>query len=164
MESISNVPLFLLGPDFFPGFNGSLRVFEPRYKQMMNDCILDSKQFGYISAEPKAGELDGWSQPAKMGVLCTVSDYEESGSNLIIDIKSDSVFQVDEIIQPVLHNVMDTERYLSVEPLRVVAVGGVVTLQRQLGEGTLVHQGRVVVTILLSLPLYNLRVLHLLRI
>lgn len=117
MESISNVPLFLLGPDFFPGFNGTLRVFEPRYKQMMNDCILDSKPFGYISAEPKAGELNGWSQPAKMGVLCTVSDYEESGSNLIIDIKSQSVFQVDEIIQPILPNVMNSESYPSVEEL-----------------------------------------------
>jgi len=117
MESISNVPLFLLGPDFFPGFNGTLRVFEPRYKQMMNDCILDSKPFGYISAEPKAGELNGWSQPAKMGVLCTVSDYEESGSNLIIEIKSESVFQIDEIIQPVLPNVMDSESYPSVEEL-----------------------------------------------
>ena len=117
METIDNAPLFLLGPDFFPGFNGSLRVFEPRYKQMMNDCILDSKPFGYISTEPKAGELNGWSQPAKMGVLCTVSDYEESGSNLIIDIKSQSVFQVDEIIQPILPNVMNSESYPSVEEL-----------------------------------------------
>tara|TARA_B100001564_G_scaffold333422_1_gene321095 strand:+ start:2654 stop:3367 length:714 start_codon:yes stop_codon:yes gene_type:complete len=117
METIDKVPLFLLGPDFFPGFNGSLRVFEPRYKQMMNDCILDSKPFGYISAEPQAGELNGWRQPAKIGVLCTVSDYEESGSNLIIQIKSETVFQVDEIIQPVLPNLMDTERYPSVEEL-----------------------------------------------
>ena len=117
MKTIDNAPLFLLGPDFFPGFNGSLRVFEPRYKQMMNDCILDSKPFGYISTEPKAGELNGWSQPAKMGVLCTVSDYEESGSNLIIDIKSQSVFQVDEIIQPILPNVMNSESYPSVEEL-----------------------------------------------
>ena len=48
--------------------------------------------------------------------------------------------------------------------LWVVGVEGLVTLQRQLGEGTLVHQGRVVVTILLSLPLDDLRVLHLLGI
>ncbi len=117
MENIHKVPLFLLGPDFFPGFNATLRVFEPRYKQMMNDCILDSKPFGYISSEPKAGELNGWNQPAKVGVLCSVSDYEESGSNLIINIKSESVFYVNEIIQPVLPNVMDSESYPSVEEL-----------------------------------------------
>ena len=52
-----------------------------------------------------------------MGVLCTVSDYEESGSNLIIEIKSESVFQIDEIIQPVLPNVMNSESYPSVEEL-----------------------------------------------
>ena len=117
MERIDNLPLFLLGPDFFPGFNGRLRVFEPRYKQMMNDCILDSKPFGYIAAEPEAGELNGWSQPARMGVLCTVSDYEESGSNLIIQIASESVFEIEEVIQPVLPNSMDIERYPGVEEL-----------------------------------------------
>ncbi len=117
MERIDSLPLFLLGPDFFPGFDGSLRVFEPRYKQMMNDCILDSKPFGYIAAEPKAGELNGWSQPAKMGVLCTVSDYEESGSNLIIEITSESVFEIEDVIQPVLPNIMDMERYPGVEEL-----------------------------------------------
>ena len=36
-----------------------LRVFEPRYKQMMDDCIMDSKPFGYISADPAKGELNG---------------------------------------------------------------------------------------------------------
>ncbi|MAE24880.1 MAG: hypothetical protein CMI64_04190 [Pedosphaera sp.] len=117
MEKIDNLPLFLLGPDFFPGFNGRLRVFEPRYKQMMNDCILDSRPFGYIAMEPKAGELNGWGQPTKMGVLCSVSDYEESGSNLIIEIMSESVFEIEEVIQPVLPNVLDSERYPGVEEL-----------------------------------------------
>ena len=93
------------------------KSFEPRYKQMMNDCILDSKPFGYIAAEPEAGELNGWSQPARLGVLCTVSDYEESGSNLIIQIASESVFEIEEAIQPVLPNSMDTERYPGVEEL-----------------------------------------------
>ena len=117
MEKIDRLPLFLLGPDFFPGFNGRLRVFEPRYKQMISDCILDSRPFGYIATDPTAGELNGWGQPTKMGVLCTISDYEESGSNLLIDITSDSIFELEEVIQPVLSNVMDLERYPGVEEL-----------------------------------------------
>ena len=69
---MSGLPLFILGPDFFPGFTGTLRVFEPRYKQMMDDCIMDSKPFGYISADPAKGELNGWSQPSGYGVICYV--------------------------------------------------------------------------------------------
>ena len=45
----TKLPLFVLGPDFMPMSSASLRVFEPRYKQMMDDCILDSKPFGYIT-------------------------------------------------------------------------------------------------------------------
>ena len=73
---LDGLPLFILGPDFFPGFTGTLRVFEPRYKQMMDDCIMDSKPFGYISADPAKGELNGWSQPSDYGVICYVRDYE----------------------------------------------------------------------------------------
>ena len=55
---------------------------------MMDDCIMDSKPFGYISADPSKGELNGWSQPSDHGVLCYVRDYEESGSNLIIEVEA----------------------------------------------------------------------------
>ena len=94
--SLDGLPLFVLGPDFFPGFTGTLRVFEPRYKQMMDDCIMDSKPFGYISADPSKGELNGWSQPSDHGVLCYVRDYEESGSNLIIEVEATTAFAVNE--------------------------------------------------------------------
>ena len=114
---ITGLPLFILGPDFFPGFTGTLRVFEPRYKQMMDDCIMDSKPFGYISADQNKGELNGWSQPSDHGVLCYVRDYEESGSNLIIEVEATSAFAVKEVIQPVLPSLVDGERFPGVEEL-----------------------------------------------
>jgi len=114
---LDGLPLFVLGPDFFPGFTGTLRVFEPRYKQMMDDCIMDSKPFGYISADPSKGELNGWSQPSDTGVLCYVRDYEESGSNLIIEVESTTAFAVKEVIQPVLPSLVDGERFPGVEEL-----------------------------------------------
>ena len=100
--SLHGLPLFVLGPDFFPGFTGTLRVFEPRYKQMMDDCIMDSKPFGYISADPNKGELNGWSQPSDHGVLCYVKDYEESGSNLIIEVEATTAFAVKDVIHHLL--------------------------------------------------------------
>ena len=74
----TKLPLFVLGPDFMPMSSASLRVFEPRYKQMMDDCILDSKPFGYITYDPDAEDIGGWTQPAKYGVLVEIEDYEES--------------------------------------------------------------------------------------
>ena len=115
------LPLFVLGPDFFPGFTGTLRVFEPRYKQMMDDCIMDSRPFGYISADPSKGELNGWSQPSDHGVLCYVRDYEESGSNLIIEVEATAAFTVKDVIQPVLPSLVDGERFPGVEELMAEA-------------------------------------------
>ncbi len=115
--NIPGLPLFILGPDFFPGFTGTLRVFEPRYKQMMDDCIMDSKPFGYISADPSKGELYGWSQPSDYGVICYVREYEESGSNLIIEVEATSAFVVEDVIQPVLPSLVDGERFPGVEEL-----------------------------------------------
>lgn len=114
---VDGLPLFILGPDFFPGFTGTLRVFEPRYKQMMDDCIMDSKPFGYISADPNKGEFNGWSQPSEYGTLCFVRDYEESGSNLIIEVEGESVFCVKDVIQPVLPRLVDGERFPGVDEL-----------------------------------------------
>ena len=114
---VEGLPLFILGPDFFPGFTGTLRVFEPRYKQMMDDCIMDSKPFGYISADQAKGELNGWSQPSDYGVICYVRDYEESGSNLIIEVEATTAFAVNDVIQPVLPRIVNGERFPGVEEL-----------------------------------------------
>ena len=100
----SRLPLFVLGPDLMPMSSTSLRVFEPRYKQMMDDCILDSKPFGYITYDPESDDLGGWTQPAKYGVLVEIEDYEESGSNILISVISGRRFRATEIIQPVLEN------------------------------------------------------------
>lgn len=84
---------------------------------MMDDCIIDSRPFGYISADPSKGELNGWSQPSDYGVLCYVRDYEESGSNLIIEVEATTSFAVKDVIQPVLPNLVDGERFPGVEEL-----------------------------------------------
>ena len=84
---------------------------------MMDDCIMDSKPFGYISADPAKGELNGWSQPSNYGVICRVTNYEESGSNLIIEVEAESAFSVQDVIQPVLPSNIDGERFPAVEEL-----------------------------------------------
>ncbi len=50
MAEVVTVPLFVLPMGIFPMCQEPLRVFEPRYKQMLDDCVLNNSQFGYIAA------------------------------------------------------------------------------------------------------------------
>ena len=113
----ASLPLFVLGPDFMPMSSTSLRVFEPRYKQMMDDCILAGKPFGYIPYDPNVEDIRGWTQPAKYGVLAEIEDYHESGSNIMINVISGRRFKSKEVIQPVLENNVDANHFPTVDEL-----------------------------------------------
>ena len=43
---MDKLPLFVLPMVLLPGEIQELRVFEPRYRQMLDDCLLDGKNFG----------------------------------------------------------------------------------------------------------------------
>lgn len=51
------LPLFPLNLVAFPGEEVNLHVFEPRYKQLVNDCLDDSKVFGIPSYVKNKMEL-----------------------------------------------------------------------------------------------------------
>ena len=50
MEPARTIPLFVLPMGLFPHTVEPLRVFEPRYKQMLDDCVLSDSPFGYVAA------------------------------------------------------------------------------------------------------------------
>ena len=45
---------------WFLGEIQSLRIFEPRYRQMLDDCLLDDKPFGMIMTDPLSFH-NGWN-------------------------------------------------------------------------------------------------------
>ena len=45
MTEQASLPLFVLPMVLMPGEVQELRVFEPRYRQMLDDCLLDNKNF-----------------------------------------------------------------------------------------------------------------------
>ncbi len=101
----------------------SLRVFEPRYKQMMDDCILGSRPFGYITYDPKVEDIGGWTQPAKYGVVAEIEEYQESGSNIMINVISGLRFKSVAVIQPLLENNVDEAHFPTVDELMEKAEG-----------------------------------------
>jgi Lon protease-like protein len=47
------IPLFPLNVVLYPGADLPLHIFEPRYRQMVQQCIKDKNEFGMLLALPK---------------------------------------------------------------------------------------------------------------
>ena len=92
------VPLFVLPMGIFPLTQEPLRVFEPRYKQMLDDCVLEDAPFGYVATVSPPEGVGGWAMPAEYGVLCTADGLEEQGSNLLFTASGETRFRVVEVL------------------------------------------------------------------
>ena len=67
------VPLFPLGIVLFPGAPQLLHIFEPRYRQMLADCLEADEPFGVSFVKPAEGE-DTAPEPGAIGCLATVRE------------------------------------------------------------------------------------------
>ena len=98
MDDSRIVPLFVLPMGIFPLTQEPLRVFEPRYKQMLDDCVLEDAPFGYVATVNPPEGVGGWAMPAEYGVLCTADGLEEQGSNLLFTASGETRFRVVEVL------------------------------------------------------------------
>ena len=62
-----------------------LRVFEPRYKQMLDDCLLDGKNFGLVRSD-FLSQVNHWDGPMEYGCEAEILHHETKGSNHFIQI------------------------------------------------------------------------------
>lgn len=74
-KDLFEVPLFPLSVVLFPGMALPLHIFEPRYRDMMADCLADQAPFGVVLAI--AEQPHGQEVPAKIGTLARIADYEQ---------------------------------------------------------------------------------------
>ena len=117
MSDRETIPLFVLPTGIFPSISEPLRVFEPRYKQMLDDCTLDDLPFGYIAHNPDSESIDGWSQPGTFGVMCSLSDMKEQGTNLMFTANAGQRFEVLEVVQAALPSMPFGDIYPTVDDL-----------------------------------------------
>ena len=54
-------------------------MFEPRYKQMLDDCVLGGEPFGYVASADPPKALGGWALPGQYGLLADAEDVSEQG-------------------------------------------------------------------------------------
>ncbi|HYK56198.1 MAG TPA: LON peptidase substrate-binding domain-containing protein [Flavisolibacter sp.] len=89
------IPIFPLGIVVYPGEDLNLHIFEPRYKQLINECYTEKKHFGIPSV------IDSHIQD--YGTLVQITEITTVHENGEMDIKTkgDKVFRVLEIIKEV---------------------------------------------------------------
>ena len=117
MSEKMTIPLFVLPCGIFPSVSESLRVFEPRYKQMLDDCTIDEKPFGYIAHDAESESTDGWSQPSSFGVLCSLDDMKEQGTNIMFTANGNQRFEILNVVQSALPSMPFGDIYPTVDDL-----------------------------------------------
>ena len=69
----------------FPGAPLPLHIFEPRYRQMLADCLADDRQFGLIYLPPQVRERE--LPPGHVGCVARVTSsvlLDDGRSNLVV--------------------------------------------------------------------------------
>lgn len=95
------LPIFPLNVVLFPRQELSLNIFEPRYKQMVEDCMLGDGLFGVCLKGQ--GNVAGWQSPCSVGTITRIvrcKDTNLDGLNMRIDTVGRSRFHIQKIIPP----------------------------------------------------------------
>jgi ATP-dependent Lon protease len=87
------IPIFPLSIVVFPGESLNLHIFEPRYKQLINDCITNQKPFGIPTVLKE--------NVAEMGTLVQIKEVSKVYDDGRMDIKTEgiAVFKILEVIK-----------------------------------------------------------------
>lgn len=75
------VPLFPLNTVLFPGGPLPLRIFEPRYLDMISACVKNDSQFGVLLI--REGGETGSATTHEIGTLARVSDWYQRSDGLL---------------------------------------------------------------------------------
>jgi uncharacterized protein len=89
------IPIFPLAIVVYPGEELNLHIFEPRYKQLINECHSTKKPFG-IPAVLK-------NKMSEMGTLVEITEITKAYKNGEMDIKTKGkkVFRILEVIKEI---------------------------------------------------------------
>lgn len=95
------LPLFVLPMVLMPGEIQELRIFEPRYRQMLDDCLLDDNNFGVVLNDPFS-PTNAWDGPRTHGCEAEILHHETKGSNHFVQIIGRRRFTVTDVTSPAL--------------------------------------------------------------
>ena len=102
MSQTKIIPIFPLDLVLFPRQELPLRIFEPRYKQLVDDCMLGDGQFGVCLID-ETNSINGWNSPKSVGTIAKITkceDIELDGLQLHIETLGRNSFRIKKIIPP----------------------------------------------------------------
>ena len=76
-----NVALFPLSTVLYPGGPLPLRIFEPRYLDMISDCLKNDKPFGVLLI--RSGSDTGPATTYEVGTLARITDWYQGSDGLL---------------------------------------------------------------------------------
>ncbi len=77
MEPTRRLPMFPLGTVLFPSGVLPLRVFEPRYRDMLEDLLPGNREFGVVLIE-RGSEVGGGEVRSGIGTMAKILEARES--------------------------------------------------------------------------------------
>ena len=102
MTQTKIIPIFPLDLVLFPRQELPLRIFEPRYKQLVDDCVLGDGQFGVCLIDAN-NSVNGWNSPTMVGTIAKITKCEDvglDGLQLHIETIGRNPFKIKKIIPP----------------------------------------------------------------
>lgn len=119
MES-TDLALFPLSSVLFPGGRLQLRIFEPRYLDLVRDCARHGSGFG-VCLILEGSEVGEPAVPAAFGTLARLVDFHSLPGGLLgIDAKGGERFRVEETRVRSNGLVHGRVSYLADEPVTIV--------------------------------------------
>lgn len=79
---MSALPLFPLNTVLFPGGPLRLRIFEPRYLDMISRCMRESSDFG-VALITEGKETGGGARTVQIGTTARIVDFERLEDGLL---------------------------------------------------------------------------------
>ena len=107
------IPIFPLDLVLFPNQDLPLRIFEPRYKQMVDDCMLDGKEFGICLGHDSV-TLSNWQAPCDIGTVAKIidcKDVDSTSGHLFLNIRGRRKFRIIHLIPPSLKKTEDYDPF-----------------------------------------------------
>jgi Lon protease-like protein len=79
---LKELPLFPLNTVLFPGMTLPLRIFEPRYLQMVDRCVKGDPIFGVVYIK-EGQEVGGPAIPHQVGTVARIIAVEKKGQGVL---------------------------------------------------------------------------------
>ena len=91
----ARLPMFPLSAVVFPHASMALHVFEPRYREMLHDCLAGDQRFGIVLIE-RGSEVGGGDQRSLLGTRCVITKAVElADGRWLLEARGEALIEVE---------------------------------------------------------------------